>query len=142
MTTSRTTSLPKPITGEKISEGVLSYVKSRNRQQAYNMLVQAFRRSGLSQASLAKMVGMPTETISRVFSRPRNVELDTLSKLLFAISGATLAFEPVHFEERPSKMTSTVITLEACSSSQNEPTVSVRATSSSGAPQLINGVAA
>ncbi|MEO8668034.1 MAG: helix-turn-helix transcriptional regulator [Bauldia sp.] len=64
----------------------------RNRQQAYNLLVREFKRSGLTQIQLAARTGMAPEVISRLLKAPRNIELDTLSKLMFAINGAALAF--------------------------------------------------
>jgi len=78
---------------EKITAGTLKYVKARNRHKIYNLLVREFRKSGLSQADLARLLGKSPETICRILARPRNIEIDTVSELLFAMSGCTLSFD-------------------------------------------------
>jgi hypothetical protein len=47
-----------------------------------------FQNSGLSQADLARRLGKRPEIISRLLGAPGNWGLDTVSDLLFAISGA------------------------------------------------------
>jgi hypothetical protein len=70
----------------------LRYVLSRNRQQAYNLLVREFKKSGLSQAEFARRAKKGTDLISRYLSRPRNLQLDTLGELLFALGGGAISF--------------------------------------------------
>lgn len=88
MTTSRTTGLSEPMGNAKISLGTLGYVRARNRQRVYDLVIREFKKSGLTQAELARRLGKAPEVVSRLLSRPGNWELDTLSDVLFAISGA------------------------------------------------------
>ncbi len=89
MSTSQdTTGLSRPTTDEKISLGTLGYVNARNRQRAYDIVIDEFEASNISQATLANRLGKPPEVISRWLSRPQNWESDTFSSLLFGISGA------------------------------------------------------
>jgi len=67
-----------------------SYINTHNRFSVYNLLVREFKKSGLTQAQLAKRLGKPPETICRILMRPRNIELDTVSEMLFAMPGAAL----------------------------------------------------
>jgi len=94
MSTSRTTVLFDPTSTEKISAGTFAYIAARNRQSLYNLLVREFKKSGLTQADLARRLGKTTDVVCRWLSRPRNMETDTASALLFAISGAALRFQP------------------------------------------------
>ena len=92
MTTSRTSVLSKPIGSDKISVGTLGYVRARNRQRAYDLVVRELKKSGITQAELARRLGKGQDAVSRLLSRPGNWELDTLSDLLFAISGSVPCF--------------------------------------------------
>jgi hypothetical protein len=92
MTTSRTSALSKPTGSDKISVGTLGYVRARNRQRAYDLVVRELKKSGITQAELARRLGKGQDAVSRLLSRPGNWELDTLSDLLFAISGSVPRF--------------------------------------------------
>jgi hypothetical protein len=87
-TSRRTTSLSKPHGAEKIPVGTLGYVRSRNKHNAYALVIEEFQRSGLSQADLARRLGKGTDVVCRWLGAPGNWTLDTLSDLMFAISGA------------------------------------------------------
>ena len=78
----------------KISKGDLSYICARNRQQAYNLIISALKSSGLTQAELARRIGMRTDSMSRLLKMPQNWELNTFSKLYYGICGAGLKFVP------------------------------------------------
>jgi hypothetical protein len=93
MSTSQTTVLCKPEGSNKISIGTLGYIRARNRLRAYNLVIREFKKSGLTQADLARRLGKAPEIVSRLLSRPRNWELDTFSDLLFA----TKVLLPRHF---------------------------------------------
>ncbi len=80
----------------------LRYAVTRNRQQAYNLLVREFKRSGLTQAEFAKRAKKGTDLISRYLSRPRNLTLDTLGELLFALTGGALSFSISYPAQRAS----------------------------------------
>jgi transcriptional regulator with XRE-family HTH domain len=87
----------------KISDGDLSYICARNRQHAYNIVVSALKRSGLTQAELARRLGMRTDSLSRLLKMPQNWELNTFSKLYYGIIGAALQFAPDYpYAEAPS----------------------------------------
>ena len=92
MSTSRTSVLSKPTGSDKISVGTLGYVRARNRQRAYDLVVRELKKSGITQAELARRLGKGQDAVSRLLSRPGNWELDTLSDLLFAISGSVPRF--------------------------------------------------
>ena len=94
MSTSPTTALFDPTSTEKISGGTFAYIAARNRQSLYNLIVREFQKSGLTQTDLAKRLGKTTDLVCRWLSRPRNLETDTASTLLFAICGAALQFQP------------------------------------------------
>lgn len=91
-TLQRTLGLSEPTGAKKISAGILAYIRSRNRQRAYDLVVKEFKKSGLTQADLARRLGKPREVISRLLARPSNWETDTFSDLLFAISGAVASY--------------------------------------------------
>lgn len=89
MPTSQTT-FPFDNTSEPVSRGALGYIRGRNRQAAYDLFVRAFKQSGLKQSEVASRLGKGADNISRLFRRPRNMEIDTLGELIFAITGGTL----------------------------------------------------
>src|ERR1700722_1630342 len=92
MSTSQTATLSEPTGTTKISEGTLGYIRARHRQRAYDMVIREFKKSGISQADLARRLDKPREIISRLLARPSNWESDTFSDILFAISGAIASF--------------------------------------------------
>ena len=73
------------------TRGDLAYACVRNQSQAHSLLLRAVKESGLSQKELARRTGIDEATLSRALSRPRNLELNTLSKVLYAATGAYLA---------------------------------------------------
>jgi hypothetical protein len=103
MTTSATIGLSKPTRSDKISLGTLGYVRARNRQRAYDLVVRELKKSGITQAELARRMGKAPEVVSRLLSRPRNWELDTFADLLFAISGAVPTFGAGHPLDGPGR---------------------------------------
>jgi hypothetical protein len=117
MTTSRTAFLSKPTGDAEIPRDALTYIQERNRQQSYNLVIRALKESSISQATLARRLGKGPEVISRLLSRPRNWEQDTLSELIFAISGGgvTYGIELPKTASEPLKVLSQ--TLEQLSSS-------------------------
>jgi hypothetical protein len=54
--------------------------------------MEEFTKSGLSQADLARRLGKGTDIVCRLLGGPGNWTLDTLSDLMFAISGAAPVF--------------------------------------------------
>jgi len=91
MRISRTT-LSEPKGADRVSEGTLGYFRSRNKHRAYSLVIQEFKRSGLTQADLARRLGKGTDIVCRWLGSPGNWTLDTMSDLLFAISGAEAGY--------------------------------------------------
>src|SRR3954453_18486799 len=93
MSTSQTTALFDPTSTEKISLGTLGYVRARSRQGAYNLVIREFKKSGITQADLARRIGKAAEVVSRLLGRPSNWELDTFTDLMFGICGAVPKYD-------------------------------------------------
>ncbi len=85
--------LSKPEGADVIPLGTLGYFRGRNRWRVYELVLTEFKKSGLSQADLARRIGKRPEVISRLLGAPGNWGLDTVSDLLFAISGAEPAYQ-------------------------------------------------
>jgi len=88
MTTPPTSLLSEPAGAERVPLGTLAYFRARSRGRVYDLVVGEFVRSGLSQADLARRLGKGPDVICRWLGSPGNWSLDTVSDLLFAISGA------------------------------------------------------
>jgi hypothetical protein len=73
---------------ERVPPETLGYFQARNKHNAYDLVMKEFEESGLSQADLARRLGKAPEVICRLLGGPGNWTLDTLSDLMFAISGA------------------------------------------------------
>jgi hypothetical protein len=96
MSTSQTTGLHEPVGTDKISVGTLGYLRARNRQRQYDVVIKELRQSGINQADLARRLGKAPEVISRLLARPGNWESDTFTDLLFGISGAVASYTATH----------------------------------------------
>lgn len=93
MTTSATSTSNEKIS--QISKGELAHAISRNQHQVHDMLLRIFKESGKTQKELATLTGIDESVISRLRRRPRNIELDTLSRLVYAACGAYVEFDLV-----------------------------------------------
>jgi hypothetical protein len=91
-TSQPTSSLSEPSGDEAVPAGTLAYFQARHRGRVYDTVIDEFLRSGISQATLARRMGKKPEQINRLLGAPGNWTLDTVSDLMFAISGA----EPVY----------------------------------------------
>src|SRR6266436_3872112 len=91
-TSPATTTLSKPAGDEEIPSGTFGYFQARNKYRAYSLVLDEFKRSGISQATLARRLGKTSDIVNRWLGGPGNWTLDTLSDLLFAISGAATVF--------------------------------------------------
>ena len=81
-------SLSNPIPGETIPLGTRVYFRERNRQNVWELLTDEFERSGITQAELSHRTGISRSRVCKALAAPNNLESDTLSLLLFGISGA------------------------------------------------------
>jgi hypothetical protein len=88
MITSPTTTLSEPVGAEPIPLGTLAYFRSRYRHRLHSLVLREFRKSGLTQADLARRLGKRTDVVCRLLAAPGNWQLDTVSDLLFALSAA------------------------------------------------------
>ena len=97
MSISQTTNwFSRPDHPERTSLDAESYMRSKNQSLAHQLILAEFRKSGITQAELAKRTGKGPDIISRLIGRPGNWTLNTLSDLLFAMSGAALTYS-VHY---------------------------------------------
>lgn len=102
MNTSPKTSGPsKPIVGTKVPLGNLSYFRARNKYRVFNLVIKEFKKSGITQADLARRLAMDAGQLSRYLSAPGNWTLDRLSDFLFAISGAEANYRIGYPLEQP-----------------------------------------
>jgi hypothetical protein len=109
MSTSQTSGLSKPTGSEKVSIGTLGYVRTRARQRVYNLVLKELKKSGVTQADLARRLDKGPDAICRLLARPGNWELDTLSDLLFGISGSTPTFSVDYpLDQRPAVIFKTI----------------------------------
>jgi hypothetical protein len=89
MTTSQQTfTLSKPVGDDPVPAGTLGYFRARNKQKVYGLVLKEFKKSGLSQADLARRLRKAPEVVCRLLGSPGNWTLDTVSDFLFAISAA------------------------------------------------------
>jgi hypothetical protein len=58
----------------------------------YDLVIREFKRSGITQSTLAHRWGKAPEVVSRFLARPANWEVNTWTEALFAISGAIPTF--------------------------------------------------
>lgn len=87
--------LSKPKGVEPIPLGIQSFVSENLKNDCYHLVLDAFKKSGLSQAELAKKIGKDKALINRQLSTPSNWTIDTVAKLLFAINGNIVVLNSV-----------------------------------------------
>lgn len=94
MTTSATMfTLSKPAGRDKISGAASAYMQTRNRMRAFDAVHAELKKSGISKAELADRTGKGADRIAHLLGAPGNWTLDTISDLLFAISGAEIDYQ-------------------------------------------------
>jgi len=67
-------------------------MQTRNRVRAFNVVHAELEKSGLTKAELADRTGKGADRIAHLLGAPGNWTLDTISSLLFAISGAEIDY--------------------------------------------------
>lgn len=85
-----------PSDRNRVNTGVLSYMRERHRGNVYDLVLNEFEKSGLTQAVIADRLGKAPEVISRWLGAPGNWTLDTVSDLLFSMSGAEPSYS-IHY---------------------------------------------
>lgn len=103
MNTSRTTTLSKPTGEERIPIASLGYMRARNKHRLYTLVIREFKKSRISQTTLARRLGKGTDVVCRLLAAPGNWQLDTISDLLFAISGTEVAYDVSYPLDKPSR---------------------------------------
>lgn len=103
MNTYPTTTLSKPTDSEPVPIGTFGYLRSRNKHRLYSLVIREFKKSGLSQADLARRLGKKPDVVCRWLATPGNWQIDTVSDLLFAISGAVPRHELDFPLEKPQR---------------------------------------
>lgn len=103
MNTSRTTSLSKPASGEPVPLGTLAYLRARHKRRAYDLVLREFKKSGISQAELARRLGKGTDRVCKLLAGPGNWTLDTITDLLFAISGGEAKYDVAYPLDEPAR---------------------------------------
>lgn len=93
MPISHFTTLSKPNGAEQIPVGTFGYLRARNKRRVYDLVIKEFKRSGLSQVDLARRLGKGTDRVCKILAGPGNWTLDTVSDLLFAISGGVSVYQ-------------------------------------------------
>ena len=97
MTTDTASFSFRPKSGQKIPIGSLSYFRARNRNRAFDAIRSEFEKSGISQAELSRRLDKKPEVVSRWLSAPtKTFNSNTLSDLLFAVSGGTASYDVEH----------------------------------------------
>jgi hypothetical protein len=81
---------PQPL--RRIRDSDLAYVKTRNKLKAFTTVHQELKRSGISRRDLGIRLGKGDDRVSHLLSAPGNWTLDTISELLWAISGGVPTF--------------------------------------------------
>jgi plasmid maintenance system antidote protein VapI len=93
MSTSPTSFLSSPKTGERILPETLGYMRARAKRRAYDMVIREFKKSGIKKAELARRLGIGADRVSKMLGGPGNWTISTVADLLFAISGGQPKWE-------------------------------------------------
>jgi hypothetical protein len=91
MTTSQTAILSEPKDGEQISLAALAYMRARAKRRAYDLVINEFKKSGVTKAEIARRLFGPNkgaDRVSRMLGGPGNWTLKTVADLLWAISAS------------------------------------------------------
>ena len=120
MTISLALTLSDPTGNDPVPHSTLAYFRCRLKQRIFKALLIEFKNSGLTKADLARRLDKEPAQVSRLLSGPGNVTLDTLSDVLFALSGAELsmrveyplrdAAKPNHCQ-KPARAQPTMVTM-------------------------------
>ena len=84
----KTFMLSKPEGNSPIPLGIQSFVSEKLKNDCYDLVMRAFKDSGLTQVELAARLGKDKTLLSRQLSTPSNWTIDTVGRLLFAINGS------------------------------------------------------
>ena len=125
MSTSQTTWISAPSDGEKVPKTTFAYLRTRNKRKLYSLVIKEFKKSGLTQAELARRLGRNPDVVCRWLAAPRNWEIDTVSDILFAISGAEVNYGLNYPLQAPRRNSRTIPWLRD-EPARSKPTVTVK----------------
>jgi hypothetical protein len=101
-----TFALSKPSGRDQVPNGVLEYFRTRNRMRVFTLVQQEFEKQNITQSELAARLGKGTDRVCHLLSAPGNWTLDTVSDLLFAMSGGEVDYQTCYpLELKPRNMT-------------------------------------
>src|SRR5688572_5709127 len=103
MSTYQTTWLSKPSGAERVPPTTLAYFRARAQHRLHELILNEFRASGLSQADLARRMGKGTDQLCRWLGAPGNWTVNTISDLLFAMSGGEADYSVAHPLDAPKR---------------------------------------
>ena len=89
----QTFTLSKPVDGEKIPPATIEYFRARNQNNIHSLILEKLVESKLTQAEICKRLGRRPDVVCRWIGAPGNWTLDTVSDLLFAISGEEIDYQ-------------------------------------------------
>lgn len=92
MITSPISKSSKSVDRRTFNRSDLVHACMRNQLQVHDLLIRAVDASGMTRKEFAKCTGIDEATLSRILSQPKNMELNTISKIVYAACRATLAF--------------------------------------------------
>lgn len=92
ITSPPTSTVSKPTDDDRIPRSTLGYFQARNKHRIYELVLETFLKSNISQATLARRLGKGTDQICRWLGAPGNWSLDTVSDLIFAIDGGEVDY--------------------------------------------------
>jgi|SRR5208337_59053 len=108
MSTSQASWISAPTEADRVPKTTFSYLRTRNKRRLYSLVVKEFKKSGLTQAELARRLGRNPDVVCRWLAAPRNWEIDTVSDILFAISGAELSYTVTYPLKAPTRNSRTI----------------------------------
>lgn len=92
ITSQKTFTLSKPSGDDPIPLNVLGFLRAHNKYNVYELVLNEFQRSGLTQAQLARRIRKNPDRVCKILGGPGNWTLDTIADLLFAISGGVAKY--------------------------------------------------
>jgi len=96
MRTSRSRSQLSSFTDEPIALGTMGYLRARSKRRLFTLLLEEFKKSGITQAQLARRLNMDKSLVSRYLGTPANWEFETLCDFFFAICGCVMDVHLTH----------------------------------------------
>ena len=92
----------KPGSEQRIPPSTLAYFRSRGRSRLFSAIHREIRSKGVTQAELARRLGKDPAQINRLLSLPRNLTIDSVAEILFAVAGGEFDYKVEYPLEKPS----------------------------------------